>query len=99
MGWLTLPQAISLSTDGSRTKNLSLGERPVGSPVTAEKGPASLRGPSPRSPASSTSPAAGRLAATRPGCAIPSGRTSTGVGAGLLEAVSSGDGIPAAPEG
>ncbi len=54
MGWLMPPQATS-ALAALRTRNLSRGERPVYSPVSAASAPAAVSSASPRRTASSTS--------------------------------------------
>ena len=61
IGWLTLPQSTSRSVDGSRTMNLSFGERPVCGAVTATNGPMSASSPSPRRMADSSRTVCTRL--------------------------------------
>src|SRR5256885_1704720 len=62
MGRLTSPHQIFPSLDGSRTMNLSCGERPVCLPVRTTSGPSAATIPSPARMASSYSSAVERLA-------------------------------------
>ena len=53
IGRLTLPHATCFSLEGSRTMNLSLGDRPVCCPVLQTSGPSDAMAPSWRRTASS----------------------------------------------
>ena len=79
-GWLTLPQSMSSSDAGSRTTNLSFGERPVCGAVTATNGPMSANSPSPRRAAACISSGATRFQWTAPvgrsPCCVESDRCS-----------------------
>ena len=65
IGRFTLPQAMCASLDGSRTRNLSFGERPVWWPVRQTSGPSAAIAPSSRRTASSYSAAVDRFHFTR----------------------------------
>src|SRR5260221_14360576 len=64
MGRLTSPHQILSALDGSLTRNLSWGERPVCLPVRTTSGPSAATTPSPPRIASSYSSATDRLART-----------------------------------
>src|SRR6185295_19087245 len=64
MGRLTSPHHILSALHGSRTMNLSWGERPVCLPVRTTSGPSAATRPSPARIASSYSSATERLART-----------------------------------
>jgi hypothetical protein len=57
MAWLTSPHQTFASLDGSRTMNLSFGERPVCVPVRTTSGPSAAMTPSPSRIAASYSSA------------------------------------------
>jgi hypothetical protein len=66
MGWFTGPHQMWSATSGSRTTNLSPGERPVWGAVTATKAPPSASIPSRRRRACSTSSGTVRFQYTAP---------------------------------
>jgi len=67
-----VPQCTCRSLDGSRTTNLSFGDRPVCCPVLATSGPSAAKMPSPRRIASSYKAAGLRFQWTRPERRMPS---------------------------
>src|SRR5262245_1065322 len=66
MGWLTSPHQMFASVEGSRTMNLSFGERPVCVPVLTTSGPSAAIIPSFSRAAASYSAAVERLATILP---------------------------------
>ena len=76
MGWLTSPHQTLASLEGSRTMNLSRGERPVWGAVSTTIGPSAAMAPSPAATARSYSSATERFVRMLP--------PSLGVGAGLV---------------
>src|SRR6476661_881221 len=66
MGWLTSPHQTFASLEGSRTMNLSFGERPVWVPVLTTSGPSAAIIPSPSRTAASYKAAVDRLATILP---------------------------------
>src|SRR3982751_627477 len=66
MGWLTSPHQMLASLEGSRTMNLSFGERPVCVPVRTTSGPSAAISPSPSRIAASYRAAFERFATILP---------------------------------
>src|SRR6185295_5652350 len=87
MGRLTSPHQILSALHGSRTMNLSWGERPVCLPVRTTSGPSAATRPSPARIASSYSSATDRLARTVRPRAWPAAARLVADAAAVLEVV------------